>query len=361
MRPIIKRRKLKTRKTVAARRVASIKKVVTQVMNKQQEKRCVKARTPYANNFQFTALTSTCDGGLAIARAAATNGLTVPINDNAWAFSPTYSHQEVYDGQDSGVINREGASVRLTMIKDAGRLRVRWGRLVNADLARSCAKHYVHHFTYLLQFKDAANGQLMLANSAAGNVYRRIVYGLLETTNKPAMSTVDGSSLDSFIGNSLYSGENYSQAMIRPLNQEVDDGLRSWQDVRSDFTLIRRNKRLYKRPKQAADMYVESHFPGGINSSDVPVSGTQTTHNAEVPDVITEHDYSFMHTFKGGKLIRYEDLADADEDVTYTCGSRPLVVIHAFRSEGNSTYEDSSTKISISQCFGARSVYWHDL
>lgn len=358
VRPIIKRRKL-SKKSVAKRKEAAITKVVAKVLGKQREKRAIKARTPYSNVSGYSALKGNCNTSYAIGHIETDNRQ----NDNWRLMCVDYGQQGEYSGQRTDNILREGSAVRITAVKDAGRVELFWPSLEStwttgqADNA-SAAKQWVDHFQVLLRFKAQKHGILFAQNNASGNIYRRIVYGLIMTTNKPDMSVVTAATSNTATGDELYSGENYSSAMRRPLHEEKDDATNSWEDIRSQFTVEVIKRKRHYRPKQSHMIQYPAYGPGGINSSDVEILTATFTTAIRLPECTSEFDYSFSKLYKGGLLTRYEDQSGASE-VTAELSEKPLILCHMLRSGGN--LSGDTVGIGVTQCYGSRSVYWSDL
>lgn len=335
---------------------AAIKTAVAQVLNKQREKRCIKARTPYANNMEFVTLKGNCNTSYGVGRQSG----ALSTRDNWTILLADVSEQYAYDGQSNSMIYRDGAAIRITAVKDAGRLKVTWPELSSIAIDNSsCARQWLNHHMFLLRFKAKKHGDLFVQNTAAGHVYRRIVYGLLRTWNKPDMSVITAATGDTLVGNdATYTGENYSITMRRPLNEEQDDAVNSWEDIRSQFTVETVRRRLYYRPRQSADTFVPSHNPGGINSSDLNVASADVTEKAVKSSCFSTHDYSFQKLYKGGLLTKYEDVPDSSETLA-RLSEKPLILVHTFMAQGN--LEGDSVGIKVEQCYGTRSVYWSDI
>lgn len=367
MQPVIKRRKIAT----AKKRVES---VVRKVMAKQIEKRMVRTVTPYTHTEGFSALQGVCNTTCAIGRSDHTSGDLIAAFDFAasWHCYPlTASEQGDYNGVSRYRMTRSGGSLRIVSFRDGGRLRIEWPTLVANDVARNSSAYHARliHDQVLIECADVDFAKLLLQDAAAGNQVRRIVYGLLNTTNKPLMTAVEAASSDTLIGNAVFTGENYSYANRQPLHECPNGATYDWTNVRKQFKVLHKKRKVYRRPRQYATYLTDAHNPGGVDSRTTgtapipPVAPLEVTGDAflnhPTRDACTsEHDYSFGKVFKGGKKIMYEDGIGAAETGN-TLGKKPLVVLHMFRSEGNADTEAIGAKVD--QCFGARQLHFQDL
>lgn len=356
-------------KNIQGRKKAAIESVVRKVLNKQREKRAVKIRA-IATPVTVT-LTPTCDSVYAIGRSGIPAGVAPPIDDNPLLTSWTTAQQLAYEGTDSNYIHREGAAIRITKLEQAGRLNITWGSRTG-DIA-TALKERVHHHQLVIQFREKSSADLFTQNTTSGNVFRRIVYGLVMTTNKPTMTSVETKTADTLLSDNVYTGVNYSRAMQRPLNEEViaPGDTYNWADVKLDFRVLLHKKRTYYRPRQHPSTSVPAHMPGGVYpstwtnappASSVVAAVGETDSDAwmESPSlaaIASEHDYSHAMLFKGGKLIKYEDAADMAEG-SPTTGMKPMLSVHWFKSENNGA---AAGNITVDWCYDAKSVYWSDL
>ena len=357
------------RKKRSPRAVALISKVATKVVDKyiskKFEAKAIKGRTPYDFNYQFTGLSMNCDTNLSIGRCGATASPGMHQDENWTCFPIDLSEQKEYNGVTDYIIKRDGAQIRVTKIADAGRLRITWPSVgANAALA-SLPRQRIDHFTFLLQFRSKAYGVEFCANNTAGNEYRRLVMAVILTTNKPAIvPTTSPPTTDTLVGDTWLSGENYSKAMQRPLHEEDD----LYTEVRTQFKVLAMKKRSYYRPRQNPSYANQPHditISESISAAAPPplIETVAGTHSVPLNDsivqaeqCITEHNYNFVKMFKGGKILRYEDATDADESIDFSM--KPMVLVHVMRSQGNDT--SNSYTATVSQCYGARSVYFKD-